>query len=320
MIQKLVYVVLLFSTTTCFSQELSATLSAKKIQIGIPLKLTYSAKSVQNAEIEFISRKKSILAQRLDENLQSKDTVEFEILSDFSDTLSKYEETKTWIGQYTVTVWDSGFYSIPGPEITIDDVTYQFESLRLYSSYTPKIDSLDLYDIQESYIEIPENSTSTLNFIAKNWWWMLAIIVLLFGFIVYRFLKNRNRFDSEKTILLSLEERTLNAIDALEKRKLWEEDRLKEHFVQLSYILRSYLTERYSISLLEKTTHEARLLLEEIALNKSTISSIISVLSEADMVKFAKSKPEVNSILLVSRMARVIVKETRPIESENHAE
>jgi hypothetical protein len=37
-------------------------------------------------------------------------------------------------------------------------------------------------------------------------------------------------------------------------------------------------------------------------------------------VKFAKSKPEVNSILLVSRMARVIVKETRPIESENHAE
>jgi hypothetical protein len=133
-------------------------------------------------------------------------------------------------------------------------------------------------------------------------------------------LKNRNRFDSEKTILLSLEERTLNAIDALEKRKLWEEDRLKEHFVQLSYILRSYLTERYSISLLEKTTHEARLLLEEIALNKSTISSIISVLSEADMVKFAKSKPEVNSILLVSRMARVIVKETRPIESENHAE
>jgi hypothetical protein len=144
--------------------------------------------------------------------------------------------------------------------------------------------------------------------------------VLLFGFIIYRFLKNRNRFDSEKTILLSLEERTLNAIDALEKRKLWEEDRLKEHFVQLSYILRSYLTERYSISLLEKTTHEARLLLEEIALNKSTISSIISVLSEADMVKFAKSKPEVNSILLVSRMARVIVKETRPIESENHAE
>ena len=133
-------------------------------------------------------------------------------------------------------------------------------------------------------------------------------------------MKNRNRFDSEKTILLSLEERTLNAIDALEKRKLWEEDRLKEHFVQLSYILRSYLTERYSISLLEKTTHEARLLLEEIALNKSTISSIISVLSEADMVKFAKSKPEVNSILLVSRMARVIVKETRPIESENHAE
>ena len=145
-------------------------------------------------------------------------------------------------------------------------------------------------------------------------------MVDVFGFIIYRFLKNRNRFDSEKTILLSLEERTLNAIDALEKRKLWEEDRLKEHFVQLSYILRSYLTERYSISLLEKTTHEARLLLEEIALNKSTISSIISVLSEADMVKFAKSKPDVNSILLVSRMARVIVKETRPIESENHAE
>ena len=116
---------------------------------------------------------------------------------------------------------------------------------------------------------------------------------------------------------MSLKERTLLAIDALDNEKLWEKEKLKEHFVELSYILRSYLTARYSITLLEKTTYEAKLLLTQNGLNEDTVENIGRILSESDMVKFAKSKPEVISILRVSTLARQIVAETSPLDFDS---
>ena len=44
---------------------------------------------------------------------------------------------------------------------------------------------------------------------------------------------------------------------------------------------------------------------------------IARILSEADMVKFAKSEPDVIAILRVSTLARQIVAETSPLEFDN---
>jgi hypothetical protein len=52
-------------------------------------------------------------------------------------------------------------------------------------------------------------------------------------------------------------------------------------------------------------------------LNEDTVENIGRILSESDMVKFAKSKPEVISILRVSTLARQIVAETSPLEFDN---
>ncbi len=121
--------------------------------------------------------------------------------------------------------------------------------------------------------------------------------------------------DEERPI--SLKQRTLIAIEALEDAKLWERDQLKEHFVELSYILRSYLTSRYNITLLEKTTYETTIVLTEKGLNEDTVNVILRILSQADMVKFAKSKPDTISILRISTLAKQIVAETSPLEFDN---
>ena len=177
------------------------------------------------------------------------------------------------------------------------------------------IDGVDLYDIKENFAEIPPKPFSLVDFLKSNWWWIALIIV---GIIVFIIVKRRNKEDTEEREKpLSLRQRTLFAIDALEKAKLWEKGLLKEHFVELSMILRMYLTSRYEISLLEKTTYETRLLLTQKGLNEETVQVIARILSESDMVKFAKSEPDTISILRVSTLARQIVAETSPLEFDN---
>ena len=92
---------------------------------------------------------------------------------------------------------------------------------------------------------------------------------------------------------------------------------MKEHFVELSYILRSYLTSRYDISLLEKTTYETTVLLTRKGLEEETVDVIIRILSQSDMVKFAKSKPDVIAILRISALAKQVVAETSPLDFDN---
>jgi hypothetical protein len=115
---------------------------------------------------------------------------------------------------------------------------------------------------------------------------------------------------------ISLKAKTLLAIDALEKAEMWRKDQLKEHFVELSYILRSYLTARYELSLLDKTTNETRLLLTQVGLRKDIVETILRLLSHSDMVKFAASEPAEELIQKSLFLLRQTVAETSPIEFE----
>jgi ethanolamine ammonia-lyase large subunit len=113
---------------------------------------------------------------------------------------------------------------------------------------------------------------------------------------------------------MSLKDRTLYAIDSLEKLKLWEQGKVKEHFSELTFILRSYLSTRYEINLLEKTSHETKLLLLQKGLHEETVRVISNILMEADLVKFAKSHPDEIAIYKHTQLVRQVVAETSPIE------
>lgn len=316
----LLYISILFVSLNSFGQKLSASTSEKKILIGEPITLTYTVKTKKDVNIEFEADTESILARSFDGGTVAKQGVEFEILERFTDTNKIKNNDKEWVGRYTITVWDSGAYIIPGAFINIDDSTYQFKDVRIYADYTKQKKDVNLYDIHESYAKIPpEPIMDKIARIIRNYWpWFLILIIAGISYGFYRFVQKRKRREPPKLYkAMSLKERTLLAIEALENEKMWENDQLKEHFVELSYILRSYLTARYNESLLEKTTYETKLLLTRKGLDEDTVDNIARILSEADMVKFAKSKPEVISILRVSTLAKQIVAETSPLEFDN---
>ncbi len=316
MIKQLIYTCCILISFIGFGQELNATISESVLYIGQPVTITYSVKAEKKDSLLFVPHKETIKARALSKTgALTTDGVDFEITDEFIDTFAVDGKRKHWVGQYVVTAWDSGMYILPGPTIIINDSAYQFQDLTIACMLVDPIDGVDLYDIKENFADIPPKPFSIVDFLKSNWWWLALIAI---GIIVFIVLKRKNREEPEEEEKpLSLRQRTLFAIDALEKAKLWEKNQLKEHFVELSMILRMYLTSRYEISLLEKTTYETKLLLTQKGLNDETVEVIARILSESDMVKFAKSEPDVIAILRVSILARQIVAETSPLEFDN---
>jgi len=321
MMKYALYLLLFFgSTFNGLTQQLLEETSHDIILIGQPVSIKYIVKTSLSDTIGF-TEKLDFLKTRLKDqggSLSRKDS-EFELLHPFHDTIIALGVNKKWIGEYTVTAWEDGEYIIPGPTITINDSTFRFDDVAIEVTLVAAKKDIDLYGIRENYTEIPDVPFSPMKFLEENWWWMVIIVVaLILGWLIARRRRWDREFENREEIRpMNLKERTIKAVEALDKSELWSKGQLKKHFVELSYILRSYLTARYNISLLDKTTEQTKILLTKQGLNSETVDSISRILSQSDMVKFAKSKPDTISILRQSNLVKQIIAETSPLDFDN---
>lgn len=308
-------IILILISGYSYCQKLTTSVSEEEILIGETTTITYKVKTAVSDSIAFEPRVDEMPSKIFTSETLLSDGPLFEIVERFSDTIITKNNTQLWTGEYQVTVWDSGVFILPGPTILIGDSTFRFDDVSVEALLVAKKKDIDLYDIRENYSDIPDKPFSITEFLSKNWWWIALLLIGTVGYYIYKRRQNQPPFEVDRRV--SLKQRTLIAIEALENEKLWEKEKLKEHFVELSYILRAYLTTRYEISLLERTTHQTKLLLAEKGLNEDTIDTIIRILSQSDMVKFAKSKPDPIEILRISTFAKQIVAETSPLEIED---
>lgn len=311
----LTYLLILSPLYFVQAQKLSAHVSEEFILIGEETTITYKISTKAGDSITFDPFQMEIPSKAISGGKLTQDGALFEIIDEFDDTVIINGSKMQWTGKYVVTAWDSGMFVIPGPQVIIDDSLFYFDNLMISCDLVEHDSKVDLYDIREHFAEVPDQPFDLFRFLGNNWWWILLVIIAAVVFIMIR--KRNRETDEEPVQHISLKQRTLLAIEALDKEKLWEKDKLKEHFVELSYILRSYLTARYDISLLEKTTHQAKLILKEKGLEDDTIDVINRILSQSDMVKFARSKPDSIDILKISALAKQIVAETSPLEIED---
>ncbi len=314
-----IYILIIVFAPFASSQQLLVELSDDAILVGEPTTLKFTVKAKDQDSIRFRAKLNEIEARSVNQNGGlSSDILPLEIIYPFVDTFIFNGATKKWRGEYVVTSWEPGIFVIPGATILINDSSFRFKDITLECTLTAKDTTMDLYEIRENYAQIPEKSFSFTEFISDNWWWLTLIIVGILIFILIKRRKNRAIDDYLEEIRpLSLKERTILAIESLDKEEMWAKGKLKEHFIELSYILRSYLTSRYSISLLDKTTYEIKLLLTKKGLNAETVDVIARILSQSDMVKFAKSEPDAIAILRQSTLAKQIIAETSPLDFDN---
>lgn len=301
-----------------FGQQTKVLLSKSKIKIGEVSLLKLSVEMPRSASYLFSPQKMIIPSRTKAENgtLATEVSTEIEILSDFTDTVILKNDSKIWEGVYSITAWNAGDFILSGNKIVIDDSTFEFPTTELIVQLVDEKKGKDIYGINESFADLPPEPFH-LSFWLKKYWWIVAIILSIGLFFFYKYIQKRQNYIPILPKIPSLKERSLMAIDALEKERMWEKDKLKEHYIELSYILRSYLSARYELNLLENTTHSTQQLLKLKGLHIETIGTIGIVLNQSDMVKFAQSEPEELVVLKVSQLVRQIIAETSPLEFDN---
>jgi hypothetical protein len=307
---------LFFNCLWLIAQQPEARITKSKVVVGNRVELIYSIKLKKNDEFKFRKPSGNFPAKITNENssLKGGEFNEIEIV-DFYDSIIVNGKDRMWMGVFELCAWDSGLVVLQGPRFTLNDSTGSFPSTYLQCDLIPHKKGKDIYDIKESFIKAP---------VEKDWfyygtlyvfWWLIPLVV----YLIYRLRTNKKTKPKASIQEISLKQKSLLAVDALEKAELWKRDRLKEHFVELSYILRSYLTSRYDLNLLDKTTYETKLLLTAKNIDKEVVDSILKVLNHSDMVKFAASKPGEEIVEKSFFMIRQLIIETSPIEY-NHAE
>jgi hypothetical protein len=236
-------------------------------------------------------------------------TVDLEIIGAFRDSIV-YGTPNKWIGKYTLTSWDTGFFEIPAPYLRWKDSTIQFQPIRLHVIAPTLIAGKE---IMESPIQFTDFKVDTWIWFKDNLGWIITCLALICSGLIYRKFRKKEKV-VEVIPEIPLKDKTLLAIESLEQARLWEKDQLKDHYVEISYILRSYLGVRFELNLLESTSFQTRVLLKMKGVNPDLIQTTLDILEQADLVKFAKLVPKEIEILKVLALAKQVVIETSPLE------
>lgn len=307
------FVYLFSASLFTFGQELSAYLNHDYVQLGEPLELKLSVKLPKNSTISFKPYDKELPAYQRKTNSQvNENKIQLEIQADFKDSSKQSGEYTTWIGNYSLVSWDTGKIIIPAQQIIINDSTYLFNEVS-FSVNSKTIGKKDeLFDIQEGFATIPYKPTFFS--LIKDYWYVAAGIILLLAGFIFLLIKQKNRKHIKRQKVMSLKDRTLFAINALDAEKLWLSNKLKQHYTELSHIMRLYISSRYNLNLLECTTYQTKAVLKQTDLSADTIETFMNILQQADMVKFAKHTTDESTVIKISLMAKQIVAETSPLE------
>lgn len=217
-----------------------------------------------------------------------------EMINSYSiDTTKKegyYQLTKT----YGLTQFDSGIYTIPKQKIRIGENIFFTDSLQVQvNPVVVDTSKQKLFDIKP-LIEVdkkPSKIWRTLGFI------LLALLGI--GGVLYWFIwRKKPMSEAEKIAALKPYERAKLALEKLDEERYFENEEIKTYYSDLTLILRQYLDEKVYEQSLESTTDELIFRLKtleaanQIRLSKETIQNIETILKRADLVKFAKSKPD----------------------------
>ena len=127
-------------------------------------------------------------------------------------------------------------------------------------------------------------------------WMLLALVVSAVLWLVVRFIRKLKKKGKEVIEPVKQEAAHIIAfreLEKLRKEKLWQTGEVKKYYSRLTEIVRQYLEDRFQVYSLEMTTSETLEALVKTGFKKDdSYGKLRSVLTGADLVKFAKYKPE----------------------------
>lgn len=198
--------------------------------------------------------------------------------------------------KYLITSFDSGFYRV---DPVFAEASDKNGPKRFYSDYsvlevarvrlTPPDTSAKIFDIAPPY-----RAPLTLGEILP--WILLALLAALIVWAIIKLVRKFKKTKKEVIVPVNVEPAHIIAYRELEKLQgemLWQKGEAKKYYTRLTEIIRQYLENRFQVYSLELTTSETLEALVKTGFKKNeSYNKLKSVLTGADLVKFAKYKPE----------------------------
>jgi hypothetical protein len=211
-----------------------------------------------------------------------------------TDTL-RVDSKFNFIKKYGLTQFDSGTYTIPRQKIIIGDKAFFTDSLKV-DVRNIAVDTTEqgLYDIKPS----KEVEKSSSNF-WRNLLFVLLILVVVSALIYWFVWRKKPLTEEEQIALLPPYDRAKMAIKKLDESQYLQKEEIKEFYSELTFIIRKYLDEKVYDRALESTTDELIRMLKllkdgnKIELSNEDIVNLETIFKRADLVKFAKSRPDI---------------------------
>ncbi len=181
----------------------------------------------------------------------------------------------------TLRAWSNGF------EVPIKRIALASEDVRPLKSQ---------WEVPPDYVKWAAIVLAGLALVALIVWWLRR--------------RRRRVIAAAPEVRLPPDTIALAELEKIAGLGLIERGEFKSYYTLVADVIRRYLGARFEIETLDRTTHE---ILDELA--HSRITGLEALLSEADLVKFAKFRPDTARAQRAIESARGIVVETTPREA-----
>lgn len=275
---KLLILGILFCAMSLTAQQkqLSTSLDKTKNKIGAEFKLTLKTTVDTSARVVFP---------------EPKTLGALEVINSYKIDTVDQGSRRELIKKYGLTQFDSGRYAVPSIKVLINNKPYYSDSLRV------EVNNVQVDTLRQKMYDIKPIAAAPSDY-SWIWKWLIALAVLVgFAWLVYRFVKNRQKKKIEEDIYKTPIEKATILLNTLEQKQLWQKGEIKEYYSELTNIARNYIEEAIEIPAMESTTAELIEALQRASVKKKmtltpeTVENLQRVLQQADLVKFAKSKP-----------------------------
>ena len=304
--KKQVFYILLFISTISFAQKpmVKAEIDTTNIRIGEQFQLKISVDETQNVIIPKIQLK----------GLEVIDSTRI-------DTIKN-----SLIRRYILTGFDSGAFYIPQQQIFVKNQAFLTDSILINIATI----AIDTAKVKKFPIKSIKKEPYTFDDFRIYIYLILAILAII-GFWIYWFVirKRKETEDAPTYRTLPPFEEAILRLNELDEKLLWQNNKIKEYYSELTEIVRGYIERELKVPALENTTDEVLAMIKDfknadsIETSKETIKKLKDLLQEADLVKFAKSKPLAIEIEDDRRDAEFIIGHLKPkqiIEKEDELE
>lgn len=208
-----------------------------------------------------------------------------EVLGATMDTILQNGVSEITI-RYLITSFDSGFVLINPVKLAVGADTLKTEPLILNISTVELDPEQDYFDIKD-----PVNPPFDWLYWLKKLWIWAAIAALIMAIALWFWLRKRKEKLAPKVVdLRSPAQRAKDRLRALAEERVWQNGDVKSYYSRATDTVRTYLEESFRIPAMEMISDE---LLDAIQpkISHSAFQLLRNALRQADLVKFAKSKP-----------------------------